>query len=352
MFDNALVYSIGVLFGVVIAAGVAVWVMALVAERVLLRRFNGHHPVNWSRAHRPLVVAAGALAGYFALPALYFSETAEPILQHAMAIIVIVSVGWLIIALTGVASELMLASYDIKAKDNRHARAMVTKFAVLNRVWISLVIVCTVGAAFMTFPAIRSLGAGLLASAGFAGIVIGIAARPTVETLLASIQIAITEPISLDDVVIVEGEWGKIQEIRPTYVVVHIWDDRRLIVPLTYFINTPFQNWTRSHADITGVVTVNVDYRTPVAEVRKAVEEIVTSEEKWDKRFWNLQVTEAGERTMTLRVLCTACDASDAWTLRCAVRERLIDYLQREHPESLPRSRATIEGPAGGVDAP
>lgn len=343
MFDDPLIRSIMTLAVILLAVGSAVWLLVLLLERLLLRRVVAS-PVHWNRARRPVVLAAAALAGYFALPGLDFSEAAVPMLRHGLSIVIIFSVGWLVIALTGISGEALHASYDMSAKDNRHARSVVTKFAVLRRVWLGLVIVCTAGAIFMTFPSIRQLGAGLLASAGVAGIIIGVAARPTVETLIASVQIAITEPIALDDVVIVEGEWGKIEEIRPTYVVVRIWDDRRLIVPLTYFINQTFQNWTRTKSELLGSVTVNVDYRTPVAEVRKEVEKIVTRQEKWDQRFWNLQVSDAGERTMTLRVLCTAADASIAWDLRCQIREELIDYLQREHPEALPQLRADLTG--------
>lgn len=352
MLDDPLIRSIVILCGILLAVGAVVWLLTLFVERLLLRRLLDS-AVRWNRARRPIVLASACLAAYFALPALAFGEQALPMLRQGFSIITIYSIGWLVIALTRVGGDLLYASYDIDAKDNRHARAMVTKFAVLRRVWLGLVIVCTAGAIFMTFPSIRQLGAGLLASAGVAGIVIGVAARPTVETLIASVQIAITEPISLDDVVIVEGEWGKIEEIRPTYVVVRIWDDRRLIVPLTYFINQTFQNWTRTKSELLGSVTVNVDYRTPVAKVREEVERIVARQEKWDQRFWNLQVSDAGERTMTLRVLCTAVDASLAWDLRCAVREELIAYLQREHPEALPRMRADVAGadvtqPAGG----
>ena len=196
----------------------------------------------------------------------------------------------------------------------------------------------------MTFPAVRHLGAGLLASAGIVGLVIGIAARPTVETIIAGVQLALTEPIRLDDVVIVEGEWGRIEEITATYIVVRIWDDRRLIVPVTHFLQQPFQNWTRVTADLLGQVALEVDYRTPVEEVRSEVGRLVEASPDWDRRFWNLQVVEAGEHTMRLRVLLSAADASTAWNLRCEIREKLIAYLQAQHPEALPRIRASLEG--------
>ena len=172
--------------------------------------------------------------------------------------------------------------------------------------------VFTVGAMMMTFPAVRHLGAGLLASAGIAGIVLGIAARPTVETLIAGVQLALTEPIRLDDVVVVEGEWGRVEEIGATHVVVRIWDDRRLILPVAYFLTEPFQNWTRVTADLLGQVTVEADYRTPIDAVRAEAGRIVEASPHWDRRFWNLQVVEAGERTLRLRVLMSAADSSSA----------------------------------------
>jgi small-conductance mechanosensitive channel len=174
--------------------------------------------------------------------------------------------------------------------------------------------------------------------------VLGIAARPAAESLIAGLQVALTEPFHIDDVVIVEGEWGRIEEITSTYVVVGIWDRRRLVVPLGYFLQKPFQNWTRSGTDLLAQVTVEVDYSTPIATLREQVGEIVASSKLWNREFWNLQVTEAGERTMRLRILATAADADSAWNLRCEIREKLITYLQEHHPLALPRSRVTLEG--------
>ena len=250
--------------------------------------------------------------------------------------------GWLTIAFALVARRVVEHGYRMEVEDNRKARAINTKFRVLTRVLVLLVTVVTTGAVLTTFPSIRAIGAGLLASAGVAGLVIGLAARPFVETALASIQIALTTPINLDDVLIVEGEWGRVEEIRPTYVVLRIWDDRRLVVPLSYFLNQPFQNWTRHTADITGVVTVTVDYRTPVDGVREALRPIIESHPKWDRRFWNVQITDADAQGMTLRVLCTAADASSAWDLRCDIREALIAWLNANHPDCLPRVRAEL----------
>jgi len=353
MLEDAYIVALISIAGTALVVAAVAWVAMLVIERVLKQRV-ADGKVNWKRMRRPVVLTASALACYFVLLGTDsgISKSSIAILSHAMAIVSIVGIGWLVLMITDAAGEAFAAEWDISKEDNRKERAMLTKFRVMRRVWIGIVSVCTVGAVLMTFPSIRSLGAGMLASAGVAGIVLGIALRPTLETLLASIQVALTEPMSIDDVVIVEGEWGRIEEIRPTYVVVRIWDDRRLIVPLTYFINQPFQNWTRTRADITGVVTVKVDYRTPVDDVRKKVGELVEADENFDGRFWNVQITDADDRSMTLRVLCTAADASRAWNLRCAVRERLITWLQQAYPESLPRLRASVDnqGEVGGQD--
>jgi small-conductance mechanosensitive channel len=324
--------------------GLVAWLIMLMINRVLQKRVtNGK--ANWKCMNRPAVLTAVALAVYFVLPATSgLSAGAIAILSHAMSIITIIGIGWLILMITDAITQALSGGWNIEKEDNRKERAMLTKFRVMRRIWIGLVSVCMVGAVLMTFPSIRSLGAGMLASAGVAGIVLGIALRPTLETMLASVQLALTEPINIDDVVIVEGEWGRIEEIRPTYVVVRIWDDRRLIVPLTFFISQSFQNWTRTRADITGVITFKLDFKTPVEEVREQVGKFVEEDKDYDGRFWNVQITDADDRAMTLRVLCTAANASKAWDMRCRIREKVITWLQKELPGSLPRLRADVSG--------
>ncbi len=196
----------------------------------------------------------------------------------------------------------------------------------------------------MLFAEVRHFGASILAAAGVVGIILGFAAQKTISNLFAGFQIAMTQPIRLDDVVIVEGEWGRVEEISLTYVTIHIWDDRRLIVPLGYFIEKPFQNWTRVSAQLLGSVFVWVDYTLPLDEVRKGLKEIIEPHPLWDKRFWNLQVTDATEKTMQLRVLATTADSGEGWDLRCDIREKLIAYIQKNHPQSLPRFRTEISG--------
>jgi small-conductance mechanosensitive channel len=192
----------------------------------------------------------------------------------------------------------------------------------------------------MSIPAVRQVGASLLASAGVIGLVAGFAARPVLGNMIAGLQIGLTQPIRIDDVVIVEGEWGVIEEISSSYVVVRIWDDRRLVVPLQHWVEKPFQNWTRKSAQLTGTVTLWVDYRMPVDPLRTELKRVCEASAHWDGRLALLQVTEAGERAMQLRALVTAASAGQAWDLRCEVREALVDFVQREHPDCLPRQRA------------
>ncbi|MFI4860346.1 MAG: mechanosensitive ion channel family protein [Phycisphaerales bacterium JB063] len=329
-----------ILLAVILCAAFATW-WAMTGVGALIRKHIEGATGRWLR--RPVTLALPAAAALLCAPAIGLHETTTLWVRHTAGIVLMAGVGWLLVAFTGLLGDVITHHYPTHVRDNRRARSIHTRFRVLRRVWIVLITICTLGAICFTFPSIRSLGAGLLASAGVAGIVIGIAARPFVETLLASLQIALTEPIRLDDVVIVEGEWGRVEEIRATYVAVRIWDDRRLVVPLTYFIQQPFQNWTRTTADITGAVTLKVDYRTPVEQVREQAGQIVAGCEYWDQRFWNLAVTDCDDKTMTLRVLATAADASAAWELRCCIREALIDYLQREHPDALPRHRASLD---------
>jgi small-conductance mechanosensitive channel len=195
----------------------------------------------------------------------------------------------------------------------------------------------------MVFDSVRQFGASILASAGIAGIVVGFAAQRSIATLLAGFQIALTQPIRVDDVVIVESEWGRIEDITLTYVVVRVWDLRRLVVPITYFIETPFQNWTRSSADILGTVFLYVDYTVPLEPLRAELTRILEQSRFWDGKVNVLQVTDAKEQTLEIRALASAADASLAWDLRCEIREKLITFVQQAFPDSLPRLRASLD---------
>jgi small-conductance mechanosensitive channel len=296
---------------------------------------------------RPLLLLLPVVFARAVQPLLSLEPAVVPTIRHAATLLLIVSFGWLLISLGSVVQERLRDRLLSGVQDDRRARRIMTRVAILNRVLTALIVALTAAAMLVTFPEGRAIGASIMASAGIAGIVLGIAARPAAETLIAGIQVALTEPFSLDDGVMVEGEWGWIEEITAAYVVVRAWDLRRLVVPMKYFIEKPFQNWTRAGAGLIGQVSVDVDYGTPVGQLREEVGRIVASSELWDKQFWNLQVTEASDHTIRLRVLASAAGPANVWNLRCEIREKLITHLQEAYPRSLPRIRATIEsGPA------
>jgi small-conductance mechanosensitive channel len=241
-----------------------------------------------------------------------------------------------------------LAKYNIEVSNNLRARKVHTQFRLLANIIKFLIAVVAIGLILLSFEGIRQFGISILASAGIAGIILGLAAQKLIATVLAGLQLAITQPIRIDDVLIVEGEWGKVEEITLTYVVIAIWDKRRLVVPSTYFIEKPFQNWTMVNADLLGTVFIHTDYRFPVDALREELKRIVNGNPLWDEKVAIVQVTDSKERTMEMRVLVSAKDSPTAWDLRVDVREKLITFIQKEYPEMLPLSRITIEGQASG----
>lgn len=273
-----------------------------------------------------------------------FSDRTTSALSHLFLVTFIGLVGWAMMTATDTAAGLYLRRFKMDAEDNLLARKHVTQVRVLKRAGDVVILLFTVAIAAMTFPTIREYGVSLLASAGVAGIVAGFAARPVLANLIAGIQIAVTQPIRLEDAVVVEGEWGWIEEITGTYVVIRIWDWRRLIVPLTYFTENSFQNWTRETGAIIGSVFLHVDYRAPVEAIRERATEIARASRNWDGRVINVQVTDVLPTTLQIRVLCSARTSPVAWDLRCEMREKLIRFLQEDHPEALPRQRAELAG--------
>lgn len=301
------------------------------------------------RLRRPLRLAFPLLAIQVALGASTLPESSRELLRHLLSIALIAAVVWLLVAICSVMEHAIKSRHRIDVADNLAARRVHTQITVLTRTIMVFIIIVGTGAALMTFPTVRQLGAGLLASAGLAGLVVGFAARPVLENLIAGVQLAMTQPIRLDDVVIVDGEWGRVEQITATYVVVRIWDERRLIVPFGKFITEPFQNWTRETAQILGTVFIFADYTVPVQAVREELERLVRNAEKWDGRVCVLQVTDATERTMQLRALVSAASSGDAWDLRVFVREKLIEFLQREYPDALPKTRVDLTHPTSNA---
>ena len=294
---------------------------------------------------RSLRVVLPSLLVVFAMP-VFFPAKYEFVFDRVGSILTILAVAWVLFQTVDLGQKALLAECDLKAADNLNARKIYTQSRLISRTLHIIIGVCTVASILMLFQAVRHVGASLLASAGIAGIIAGIAAQKTLANLFAGFQIALAQPIRQDDVVIVEGEWGNIEEITLTYVVVKIWDERRMVLPLSYFIEKPFQNWTRVSAQLIGSVFIWVDYSFPVEEGRKALKEIIEPHPLWDKRFWNLQVSDANNKTMQLRVLATSADSSKSWDFRCYIREQFIAFIQKNYPQNLPRVRAELDSSA------
>jgi small-conductance mechanosensitive channel len=262
--------------------------------------------------------------------------------RHLNALLLIGALTWLTAAMIAGVANGVIARHPTTVADNLQARRIHTQTHVLSRTAMVVVVVGGTAMALMTFPAARQVGTSLLASAGVIGIVAGIAARPVLSNLIAGLQLALAQPIRMDDVLIIKGEWGRVEEITGSYVVLKVWDERRLIIPLQWFIENPFENWTRSNSHILGTVILYLDFATPMEPLRAEVERVVKAAPEWDGRVCNVQVTDATERAMQVRILISGASSGEAFDLRCRVRERLLAFLAREYPDSLPRVR--LEG--------
>jgi small-conductance mechanosensitive channel len=260
------------------------------------------------------------------------------------SVALIAALTWVAVRCVGGVADALILRHPYQAVDNLAARRILTQTRVLSRTLIFLILLVGLSLALMTFPEVRQIGTSLLASAGVAGLAIGLAAKSVLGNLLAGIQLAITQPIRIDDVLVIEGEWGRVEEITSTYVVFNIWDQRRMIIPLQWFIENPFQNWTRTTSEIIGTVFLWVDFRLPLEPLRAELQKVVQQAPEWDKRVCVLQVTDVSERSMQLRVLCSSGDSSRNWDLRCKVREALIDFIRRENPDCFPELRAQLQG--------
>lgn len=337
-------------WSVVALATVGGTVTALAVLQRVLARLTRRSPVIQdliALTRRPARLLAAAIAAQVVVYGSPFSEGVEGSLRHGLAIVVIGAFAWLVVRAGYALTDAALRRYEVAAEDNLHARKVHTQVQVLRRVMVVAVGVLAVAAMLTTFSEARALGTSILASAGVVGLVAGVAAQSTIGNLIAGIQIALTEPIRLDDVVVVEGEWGRIEEITLTYVVVRIWDQRRLVLPVSYFVHTPFQNWTRMSAELLAPVYVYADYTVPVDEVRDELHRILAASPHWDGNVEVLQVTNSDDRGVELRALMSAKDSPTAWNLRCEVREKLIAFLQRRYPDALPRTRAELAPLAG-----
>ncbi|RKN39388.1 mechanosensitive ion channel family protein [Micromonospora endolithica] len=300
-------------------------------------------------AHRSFQVAATVLAVQFAVrfsTGYAVGTEWRQVLLHILVLTVIATAAWLVAALLVVAEDTALARFRVDVPDNRHARRVRTQVVMLRRLTIAVIVVLTVGVMLMTFPAVRGIGAGVLTSAGVVGVVAALAAQSLLGNVFAGLQLAFSDAVRLDDVVVVEGEWGRIEELTLSYVVVQIWDDRRLILPTSYFTSTPFQNWTRTEAAVLGTAEFDVDWSVPVQAMREELRRLVESSELWDGRVCVLQVTDATGGTIKVRALVSAANAGSLWDLRCLVREHLVAWVRDHRPTAMPRMRAEV-GDAG-----
>lgn len=338
---------------VLFLAGCAALVLAVVARLLsqLVTRLTSRLPfvrqivINLSRPFMLFLPLLGLQAVWSAAPAdmLFING-----FQHLNGLAIIGVVTWMGIRAAQALQQVIELHNPTDVIDNLQARRIHTQTQLLVRTLSFFVLLFGLSTMLMTFPAVRQIGTGLMASAGVAGLAVGFAAKPVLGNIIAGLQIAVTQPIRLDDVVIIENEWGRIEEITGTYVVVRIWDERRLIVPLQYFIEQPFQNWTRKTSTIIGSVFFWVDYSMPLQPLRDELERLLQAVPKlWDGRVKVLQVTDTTDRVIQLRALASAYDASSSWDLRCYLREHLIGFVQREYPGSLPRLRIAEADSAG-----
>ena len=297
-----------------------------------------------SRTHGPSRLGLIVVAISLALTTVHLSWEVRVALNQILLVAFVTLTGWCCATALHIATVIYLRRFKLDAEDNLLARKHFTQMRILERAGVTLVALITLSVALMTFEPVRQYGVSLLASAGAAGLVLGLAMQPVLSNLVAGIQIAITQPIRIEDAVIVENEWGWVEEITATDGVVRLWDWRRLVLPLTYFIQKPFQNWTRDGASLIGSVFLYVDHRAPVALMREKLAEIAKATPLWDGKVVNLQVSDAKESTIEIRMLVSARNAPQAWDLRCEVREAMITWLQAERPEALPRHRTEWVG--------
>ncbi|MFP4431535.1 MAG: mechanosensitive ion channel family protein [Spirochaetota bacterium] len=328
------------------ASAVAGFVVANITNAVLRKASAGNktdffHTIV-HRIRGPIRLFVPLVGLIVALPLASLPDPTRTFADHAFKILMILDVSWFAIRIIAAGEAYLLMQYPVTVEDNLKARKVHTQIRIIRRVVTVVLAILGISAVLISFEPVRQLGTTILASAGVVGIVIGIAAQRTLGLIIAGLQVALAQPIRIDDVVVVENEWGRIEEITLTYVVVKIWDQRRLVIPITFFIEQPFQNWTRRSAELLGTVYLYTDYTVPVPELREELRRLLSESPYWDGKVSVLQVTGATERAVELRALMSAGSSPVLWDLRCEIREKLLDYLQREHPEALPRTRATL----------
>ncbi|MEV0821618.1 mechanosensitive ion channel family protein [Nonomuraea rubra] len=336
--------------GAILVVEVSRRVLTKVGRKWALARHLVEH-CTWPAFSVAAVVAFNLVFG----PGMFGDSASERgtagTVERVLGLFTIAAVTWLIVqaayALTDVILDRLVL---VEGERNRRARRIMTQIALVRRVAAAIIIVIAVGAMLFSFPQVRALGAGLLASAGIAGAIVGIAAQPTIGNMLAGLQLAFSDALRLDDVVVVEDEWGRIEELTLTYVVLRLWDERRLVLPVSYFTQNPFENWTRHGSRVLAVCLLRVDWSVPVPKLRDALYEFLQGNPLWDQKDWTLQVTDVLPNGLVeLRALMSAADSPSSWDLKCDVREFLVNFVRDNYPESLPRFR--VETPESRIGA-
>jgi small-conductance mechanosensitive channel len=328
-----------IVFAVIMTAGLTA--QALVTRFVTARPAAWHPFLKqaWARTRNLVRFMLGLFAAGMAVQALALSGHQLDIARKLFLCLFVIQLGWIVIVVANIAMDRYVYGLNMDVADNLVARKAVTQMRILRQAVNVLLVLLTAAFALMSFDSVRQFGLSLFASAGIAGIVAGLAARPLFENLIAGLQLAFTQPLRIGDAVVIANEWGWVEEIGSVYIVVRLWDWRRQIVPLTYLFQNPFTNWTRSSSSIIGTVLIYADYTLPMDAVRAQATAIVKASPLWDGQVVNVQVSDARDQVIEVRVLASASDSSRAWDLRCEIREKLIGYIRDQFPESLPRVR-------------
>jgi small-conductance mechanosensitive channel len=335
---NLLIAAIAVFSGLILR-----WLLSRPLKKYIQQKEYSLFGSILQRLGKPLTFFLPLLILKIAMPLMSMAEKAYDFIDKTITVLLIISIANILINTIKVCEDFVFYRYDIKNKDNLQERKIRTQLQFVRNLGITFIVLLAVCAILLSFDKLRSIGTGLLTGVGVGGIIIGFAAQKSLGNLLAGLQIAFTQPIRIDDAVVVEGEWGKVEEITLTYVVVRIWDQRRLILPINYFIEKPFQNWTRTSSEILGTVSLFLDYTAPIEELRNEFNSLLEKTDLWDKRVSVVQVVNATERTIEVRFLVSAASSGIAFDLRCYLRENLIRFVRTKHPYALPKSRTAFD---------
>jgi small-conductance mechanosensitive channel len=291
------------------------------------------------RLNKPLTWFLPLMALNLVLPLMELTSRQFTVINKITSILLIATFSMFLVATVKIFEDFLYHVYDLNKSDNLRERKIRTQIQFIRKLIISLIVVLGIGAILLSFSSLRRIGTGLLTGVGVGGIIVGFAAQRSLGNLLAGFQIAFTQPLRLDDALVVEGEFGRVEEITLTYVVLNLWDQRRLILPINYFIEKPFQNWTRTTAEIMGTVFLHLDYTAPFEEIRREFNRLLNASDLWDKRVGGMQVTETTEITVQVRLLVSAVNSGKVFDLRCYIRENMITFIQKNYPQCLPRTR-------------